>query len=272
MNEQRKFKAGKLVGRGIEWCDYSWNPVKGCFHACQWKMKDSKGNEVIANCYAEDVANKFTKAYPQGFEHHYFDPKVLPQPANQKVPSKIFCDSMSDLFGAWVPDGEIAQVFNAMDAAPWHTFQSLTKWPKRLVQLPFGFPKNLWVGCSSPPDFMFNKEQTHDQQVAMLRRTLNILNGLKSHVTTRWMSMEPYSWDMVPYLAEFPHALDWVVVGAASNGRNYTQPNPDDLARLMTWLDMMKIPVFFKGNLKDSFPDPSDWREDFPDGSRARLD
>lgn len=26
--------------RGIEWTDYTWNPVGGCQHKCRWQMPD----------------------------------------------------------------------------------------------------------------------------------------------------------------------------------------------------------------------------------------
>ena len=44
---------------------YTWNPVGGCLHKCEWQMPD--GN--IATCYAKDIAERFTAAYPNGFEH-----------------------------------------------------------------------------------------------------------------------------------------------------------------------------------------------------------
>src|SRR5262245_45281517 len=87
--------------RGIEWADETRNPIGGCKHGCMWEMPN--GN--IAECYAGDLAENgvAVKSYPHGFEHHYFRPEALKQFANGKDPLLIFCDSMSDMFGHWVP-------------------------------------------------------------------------------------------------------------------------------------------------------------------------
>ena len=45
MNKQDKGN-GK---RGIEWTDYTWNPVGGCRHGCRWEMPDG----AIALCCFE---------------------------------------------------------------------------------------------------------------------------------------------------------------------------------------------------------------------------
>ena len=61
MNRQAKYKNGKLVGRGIEWTDYTSNIIAGCKHDCRWEMPDGK----IAICYAETTATNVAQAaYP----------------------------------------------------------------------------------------------------------------------------------------------------------------------------------------------------------------
>src|SRR5574341_410290 len=103
MNKQSK-SSGK---RGIEWTDYSWNPVGGCQHGCRWVMPDG----VIVECYAETVAERVAQnAYPHGFEHHYWRPEVLDEPLKLTKPARIFLDSMSDLIGHWVEKEQVEQV------------------------------------------------------------------------------------------------------------------------------------------------------------------
>lgn len=146
MNKQEKTKNGKISGRGIQWTDYTWNANAGCHHRCRWTMPDGS----VAVCYAEEIANKFTRAYPQGFENHYWHPRRLEEPLKLAEPAKIFLDSMSDLMGHWVPEDQIHAVIKITRQAYWHTFQLLTKNSPRLLQ--FDFPDNVWVGASSPPD------------------------------------------------------------------------------------------------------------------------
>jgi hypothetical protein len=73
------------------------------------------------------------------------------------------------------------------------------------------------------------------------------------------LSFEPLSWDVAPVVARYPNALRWAVIGAASRGRQYYQPAPEHVARLLAVLDEQQLPVFFKGNL-----DWTPWREEYP--------
>ncbi|PJF34642.1 MAG: hypothetical protein CUN49_14625, partial [Candidatus Thermofonsia Clade 1 bacterium] len=210
MNKQRKSEKR----RGIEWTDYTWNPVGGCKHACRWQMPD--GSTAI--CYAESLAERFTSGYPNGFAHHYWRPQALSEPLKLKQPAKIFLDSMSDLMGHWVPDEQVAAVLETCRQAHWHSFQLLTKNAPRLLD--FDFPPNVWVGVSAPPSFMLGKQLSHTQQIRMLKRQLKVLAQV--HASVRWMSIEPLSFDIAPFLEGAP--LDWAVIGAATNGARTYQP------------------------------------------------
>jgi protein gp37 len=240
----------KQTPRGIEWTDYTWNPIGGCKHACRWTMPDGS----VAICYAETVAEGAARAaYPRGFKHHYWQPGRLVEPLSVRQPSKIFLDSMSDLMGHWVPDAEIEAVLDICRQAEWHTFQLLTKNAPRLLR--FEFPPNVWVGVSAPPSQMLGKTLTHEQQVRMVVRQLEVLD--KVQVPIRWMSIEPLSFDIAPLLEDCP--LQWAVIGAATNGVKTYQPRPEWVQDLLRVLDKQSVPVFFKGNLnwypyRASFP------------------
>jgi protein gp37 len=255
--DKRTPGSGDKRGRGIEWTDYSWNPVGGCKHACRWTMPDG----TVAICYAEEVARKFAHAYTHGFEHHYWRPEKLDEPLRVKQPARIFLDSMADLFGHWVPDDQILAVFDTVRRAHWHTFQALTKNAPRLRNVG-PLPPNLWAGVSSPPDFMMGRALTRQQQEKMLHRTLEILSELALDTVT-WVSFEPLSWDVAPIVAQYPGALRWAVIGAASNGPKLYQVDAGIVRSLLDVLDAQQVPVFFKGNLAgNAAADP--WREYFP--------
>lgn len=256
MNKQDKGN-GK---RGVEWTQYSWNPVAGCQHGCRWKMPDG----AIAECYAETVAERVAgRAYPHGFEHHYWHPDILDEPLKLKIPSKIFVGSMADVFGHWVPDDQIRRVLDVCRRAHWHTFQFLTKAAPRLRQ--FDFPENCWIGASVPPSIMMGKPLTLDQQRAMLRTTLGILATLR--VPVRWLSIEPISFDVSGCLDEayelYGQAIQWAVIGAASNGAKVYQPNSIFVHRAKESLRQMGAAIFYKGNL-DGNPAAQPWLEEFP--------
>jgi protein gp37 len=218
------------------------------------------GTEAI--CYAETVANRIAqRAYPNGFAAHYYRPQALNKPKNIKEPSLIFVDSMSDLAGYWVPAEERTAVFDVMRETPQHTYQLLTKAAPQLLTFAAQIPSNCWILVSSPPDTFMGKKLTRDQQTRMLARALEVLGTLsRKYGLTVGMSFEPLSWDVSEIVAQ--HApLNWAIIGAASDGPRYFQPDPTAVSNLLQVLDGKNVPVFFKGNLA--------WeprREDFPVG------
>ncbi|HET6635055.1 MAG TPA: phage Gp37/Gp68 family protein [Streptomyces sp.] len=102
----------------IEWTDRTWNPVTGC-------TKVSPGCD---NCYAENIAHRFagSKAFPAGFDVTVRADR-LDDPLKWRKPSRVFVNSMSDLFHDSVPEEHIFAVFARMWWVPRHTFQVLTK-------------------------------------------------------------------------------------------------------------------------------------------------
>lgn len=266
MNPQGRLQSNRVIG-GIEWLTttlpdgrqirgYTWNPIAGCRHACRWQMPDGQ----IAICYAEAQAHGLAQAsYPDGFDHHYFHPHRLDEPLRHTQPARIFLDSMSDIAGHWVPRDQVEAVLDVCRRAHWHTFLLLTKNAPGLLQL--DLPDNVHTGISMPPDWMWGKRLTRRQQERMLRRGLEILASLAVPVT--WCSFEPLSYDVAGIVADYPDALHWAVIGAASNGRVTYQPEPVWVKRLVRVLDEWGVPVFYKGNLRDcSAAEP--WREELP--------
>lgn len=248
---------------GIEWTHvwgregYTWNPAAGCLHGCRWEMPDG----AVAKCYAETIAEGLARrAFPQGFGHHYWHPERLEEPKRLKKPAGIFLDSMSDLMGAWVPEWQVADVLDVCRETPEHVYFLLTKNPARLEK--FVFPANVWVGVSSPPDWMHGKRLTRRQQERWLRRALIALQNVRG-AAVRWASFEPLSWDAADIVEEIRGALNWAVIGAASNGRTVYLPERAHLQRLVAALDRQHVPVFFKGNLRGAVR--AGWRENFPD-------
>ena len=137
----------------IEWTDATWNPVRGC----------SRVSEGCRNCYAERTAARFAGtmrpyadrpleglalATPPPFAgfvtkvngHPAWTGKVeliekhLEDPLHWGDPKRIFVNSMSDLFHEELDDESISTVFAVMSQSPQHTFQILTKRPKRMLE------------------------------------------------------------------------------------------------------------------------------------------
>lgn len=125
------------LGSAIEWTEVTWNPTTGC-------DRISPGCD---NCYALTLAKRL-KAMGQRKYQTDGDPRTsgpgfgvavhpgaLGEPLRWRQPRLVFVNSMSDLAHAQVPTAFIADVFAVMALSPQHTFQVLTKRPRRLARL-----------------------------------------------------------------------------------------------------------------------------------------
>jgi len=211
-------------GPGISWARYSWNPVTGCDHGCDY-------------CYARDIAtNPRTRAaFPAGFTP-LFRPERLVAPANTKLGTtpadrRVFVCSMADLFGKWVPDHWINQVFKACHQSPEWTYLFLTKFPSRYEYL--DFPKNSWVGCS-----VDSQRRVNMAELAMA----------KVDAQVRWLSIEPLLEEVTFTSLKM---FDWIVIGAqtAQNGLPAFAPNIEWVANLIVQARADGVPIHLKPNL-----------------------
>jgi len=128
-----------MAETSIEWTDRVWNPVRGC----------SRVSPGCDNCYAMRTAHRFNTPSTRSPYHGLttlrkgkvdwtgiarFVPEQLAAPLSWRKPSRIFVDSMSDLFHHDVTNEQIAAVFGVMAVCFEHTFQVLTKRPDRMVE------------------------------------------------------------------------------------------------------------------------------------------
>src|ERR1051325_7770043 len=118
----------------------TWNPIRA-----RRISNDERGwycehvSEGCRNCYAEKM-NRNTY-FGNGLEYKpatlpqvelFLDEKILQQPLHWSKPQNVFPCSMTDLFGRWVKDEWLDQIFAVMALAKQHTFQVLTKRPERM--------------------------------------------------------------------------------------------------------------------------------------------
>lgn len=125
----------------IAWTDFTWTVSRGC-------KPVSPG---CVHCYAARFATRFSGKdglYGGLAKGGKWTGNVrlvrenLHEPLRRRIPTKIFVDSMSDLFHEMVPDEFLDDVFGAMwaclylgpGAYPGHVFQLLTKRPKRALE------------------------------------------------------------------------------------------------------------------------------------------
>lgn len=209
----------------IEWTDSTWNPVTGC-------IKVSAGCD---HCYAERFAERFRGVPGNPFEPGFdltLRPERLKQPLSWRKPRMIFVNSMSDLFMKEIPREYIAQVFDTMEQAHWHTFQVLTKRSslmRNFVNERYGegeAPSHIWLGVSI------------EDQHSMVR-----LRHLKeTQARIRFVSFEPL---LAPLGDLNLEGIHWVIVGGES-GPKARHIAPDWVRKIRDQCIAQKIAFFFK--------------------------
>ncbi|MEX0270090.1 DUF5131 family protein [Leptolyngbyaceae cyanobacterium UHCC 1019] len=227
----------------VDWAWWTWNPVTGCWHGCPY-------------CYARDIANRF---YETKFEPTFY-PGRLRAPQNMKPMSperikneaqkrrinledaqvfakNVFTCSMADLFGKWVPEDWIFQVFQAVKASPEWNFLFLTKFPQRLQEINDklgGFPDNVWVGTTVDTQ----------SRVSLAEKSFKNIQA-----KVKWLSIEPM---LEPLHFESLDMFDLIAIGGQSRTSKEPEFQPEWIwvEALMKQARESNTSVYFKENLK----------------------
>ena len=271
----------------IDWCDSTWNPVTGCLHGCEycyargianrfagcdklstytpncqatWRRvnPDSKPKDAIfevdaqcppINIFFDAKKQKVIRRiapYPWGFQPTLRRDK-LSEPSNWKKPRTIFVCSMADLFGEWVPDEWIREVFEACGAAPQHRYLFLTKNPARYIRLARAgkLPgnENFWYGSTA----------VHDRMEVYWADEYNT-----------FVSIEPLleRFDCNG-MSEANSFTDWIIIGAETgNRKGKVIPEKAWVDELAEYAKRSGVPVFMKESLRGLMGD--DFRQEFP--------
>jgi protein gp37 len=228
----------------IEWTDLVWNPVTGC----------SKVSEGCRNCYAESLARRFNKDFkswtaPNAAQNVRLHPERLEQPLHWLRPRMVFVNSMSDLFHEQIDPLFIGRILNVIEKASQHTFQVLTKRPKRMKEVLMAFYEtmnkepfpNFWLGISA------EDQPTFDERVAEL---------LATPAALRFVSCEPMlglvdindgmNCDDKTCEACGGHGgINWVIVGGES-GPGSRAMNPEWVRLIRDQCIASDVPFWFK--------------------------
>lgn len=237
----------------IEWTDYTWNPITGCLHNCPYcyarrqakrfcgdvrlNLNDSRANKVGENIWEIEekwqVRNGRTLVYPLGF-HPTFHKYRLDWPKQVVTGSRVFVCSMADMFGEWVPDAWIEQIFEACEDASQHQYLFLTKNPKRYIELDqkgiLRNNDNFWYGTTitsqTMPFFYSDKYNT-------------------------FLSIEPIAepFDKIKVVQSLLSA-DWIIIGAETgNRKGKPVPQLSWFSEILNAASESNIPVFMKDSL-----------------------
>lgn len=236
----------------IDWCDSTWNPVTGCLHGCEYCYARGiaerfGGKQKYANIFEENEpvigADSKALAYP-----HRFSPTLLRYRLSDYAGKKgrnIFVCSMADLFGDWVPDSWIEEVFRACEKAPQHNYLFLTKNPKRYVELSekgiLKSSNNMWYGSTvTAMEEYFSSEKTYNT----------------------FLSIEPMFSSVSPSTIE---GVKWIIIGAETGRRkDKVIPKREWIEDILEDCRRRNIPLFMKSSLAEIWGEPL--IQEFPNG------
>lgn len=241
----------------IEWCDHTYNPITGCRHNCQYCYARKMAKRFAGNIRFNKMAKKDYSLVPSangGEKVYILDTPMINETGNPllypfgfeptfhryrmnnlsklKMGNNIFVGAMSDMFGSWIPNEWIKEIFNTCMNYPIHNYLFLTKNPKRYEQMDeaglLPINKNFWYGSTltKPEDkyFISNAHNTF--------------------------------WNIEPIHASFhlgereEFYPNWVIIGAET-GRNKNKivPQKEWIENIVKWCEKLKIPVFMKDSL-----------------------
>lgn len=261
----------------IDWCDSTWNPVTGCLHGCEYcyarriaeRFRARQIYDPECQCQRKLIERGMLKgtgkpleltypweqknkdgsitnaAYPFGFEPTFHRYK-LDEPQKWKKPRTIFVCSMADLFGEWVPDEWIAEVFKACDAAPWHRYLFLTKNPTRYCKIAndgwLPDAENFWYGST------------------IMRKGESFFN--RSIHWNAFVSIEPLLEPLDVGIGSFGCA-EWVIVGAETgNRKGKIAPKREWVENIVEAAQITGMKVFMKDSLRELMG--ADFRQELP--------
>lgn len=281
----------------IDWCDSTWNPVTGCYHGCEY-------------CYARNQTHRFGAGWETASENlpvldepvygqrigkdgkpetrkeaypYDFIPTFHRYHLNDYIGKKgrnIFVCSMADLFGKWVPDEWIQEVFAACEKAPQHNYLFLTKNPNGVPKSShiynniFGnHSANYWFGASITcqkdlENRLWQLLQVRGHSFLSIEPLLDKLDleciwvaeKRKEVMLSLPKKIAYYFGGGQPY-----HMPEWIIIGAETGRRkDKVIPKKEWIEDIVNGCRKAEIPIFMKSSLTDIWGEPL--IQEFPEG------
>jgi len=214
----------------IQWADYTWNPVWGCYNTCEycyartWAVRFAG---PMANYEALHMQRTHKKEIDKAqliADLSSFKPTVLQRGMDKEfvnTPSRVFVNSMSDTH-FWGKE-TMSKVIARIKQFPKVIFMFLTKYPESYNGIEF--PDNVWLGVSV----------TNNKDLEKLDRLK--VNNLS------FVSMEPLFEEVS--IAKYLHKINWVIVGGQT-GKDAKIMQESWVNRIRLECETANTPFFFK--------------------------
>ncbi len=282
----------------IDWCDSTWNPVTGCLHGCEYcyargiahrfgGWTDSNGDtyhdEIIrSDGQIRELDNPLYVSrgekpgkYPKAPYPYDFIPTLHRYRLNDYVGKKsrnIFVCSMADLFGDWVPDSWIEEIFEACEKAPQHNYLFLTKNPNGIPRSSniyngiFGrHSDNYWFGTTVTcqrdlEDRLWSLLQVRGHSFLSIEPLLDKLDLNCIWVSEKNKEVILSLPKKIAYYfgsGQSYHMPEWVIIGAETGRRKgKVVPQREWIEDIVSKCRKADIPIFMKSSLADIWGEP----------------
>lgn len=205
----------------IDWCNYSINPVKGlCPEGCEF-------------CYARRMYRRFKWDPTLRYDVKCFNDLF------GAAPGRIFIGSTMELFGPWIQENWMENIWANVSNHPAHTFIFLTKKPENLQRWS-PFPNNCWVGATT------HTAWSYDDAIENLKHV---------EAKLKFLSFEPLCDRIDIHSKQLERAgIRWVILGRETPISNKVHLPWQWFSEVVEAADNAHIPVFLKNNLAKLLP------------------
>lgn len=239
---------------------YTWNPITGCLgpggtssspQRCSYCYARKLAKGRLKNLYLSNLGEISAKLYkdfeniiPYGDPDDPFTPRYWPdraiEPYKLKKSSTIFICSMGELFGKLIPEDWINNILDTCWELSEHTFQILTKNPRRPYLENRKFPNNVWFGITM--------DGNNDENWNRLFHLLHYDEGEHIQAKIKFVSLEPLLENIEIEKFDYFGEIDWLIIGAQTNP--YRPPKKEWVEKIIKEARDKNIPIFLKKNLK----------------------
>lgn len=248
----------------IEWVDDTWNPITGCKADCPYcyarkksyrfsgdirknmnSPRYERGRELqlLEDPFIGETSNPLI--WPFGFAPTYHSYR-LDYPKRRMNSCNILVGEMGDMFGGWVPDDVLHEIFDSCQARDIHNYFFLTRFPQRYRELfikrilPTG--TNFWYGST-------------------ITRNGDPMPAIPADVNT-FLCFEPVL-EEIKMPTNDVRLADWIIIGAETgNRKGKVVPDRNWIKKIVDYADRVGIPVFMKNSILDIVS--GDIRRDYP--------
>lgn len=264
----------------IEWVDYTWNPVSGCYGKCPNCDVEKKLNRLAGDVRL-NLADERCKRYGDNTPPLYvldepFKTKnsnniptpfgVAPTlhkyrltwPQKLKSGANILVGAIGDMFATHIPDEWIEEVFKACEAYPQHNYLFITRNPERYNSLAregiLRRNSNFWYGS-----FVTNSDEDIAVSHSHTFNTYEVINPIDKPFDEDEMCTDEYIKN------GNTNCTEWFVINSCESKNE----EPKWLKSILVLASKCNTPVFLNSQLK-SIVGEDNFVQQFPEALKRK--